>query len=174
MDVTQLHHLCHRLTLNREASLNPTFQRSEVHPANPTFRAPLQSQPPAFLPRHNNNNPSSLRRALIYTCNLPGSPIPPSNAENGENHRQNRGPAPGHPLLLPRVLPPKDDHGLLEPARPSRSDVALAAPFIRDGHMGRRRQHRGSEHGARGAVSEGAGTHNLPAPHVYEYEAGDG
>jgi hypothetical protein len=137
----------------------------------------------ASFPQHNNdyNLASGVRRTPIE----PQSPLCPSfhspvfqfpqrHIENGENHYQDRRPSSGHALLLPRVLPPQNPHGLLKPARASRQDVALPVPPLRDRYLGRRRLNSRQEHRARGAVSAGAGPHDVLALDLYEYEAGHG
>ena len=153
-------------------------------PIDPTSHAPPQIQSALLpFPQHNNdyNLSSGVRRTPIEPqsplCTSFHSPVfqfPQRHIENGENHYQDRRPSSGYALLLPRVLPPQNPHGLLELARASRQDVALPTPPLRDRYLGRRRLNSRQEHGARGVVSTGAGPHDLLALDLYEYEAGRG
>ena len=89
---------------------------------------------------------------------------------HGENNRQNRRPPHRHTLLLPRILPPQNSNGLLQPPRASRPHGARPPPPLRDRHLGRRWQHGRKVSRARGAVPARARSHDVLALDVYEYE----
>ncbi len=98
------------------------------------------------------------------------NPIVSLSYQDGENHKQNRGLASRQQLLLPRILPPKDNHGLLESTRPSRPYVSSLASSIHNCYLGRWRIYCDEVIGIGGVMPERARSHDMFASYLHEYE----
>ncbi|CRK36147.1 hypothetical protein BN1708_019925, partial [Verticillium longisporum] len=83
---------------------------------------------------------------------------------------QDRRSAGQRQLLLPRVLPPKDGHGLLQLEGSSGPHGEGPSPLVRQRHMGCRRLHGLQVSRARRDLPAGAGPHHLSSPDLHQHE----